>query len=351
MKSLKTHGGRIAAALVRHPLRNLGQAPRIWDGAFAAKINLLSVARAAVFPTTPPDVCYIHNLVTASRLTFLKDLYPGVPVCLYFHGGEVGGQKKIAGEAHIFDRMDAIITGTRFAAQQGVDRGCSPAKIAIAPLGFNLPDYAPATPRVYRPDGRTRFVSVGRMSPEKGFLVALDAVRRLVEAGERNFTYRLVGKGIQFNELQDYVRTHQLEPFVSFAGEKKRGEVADELQAADAFILSSLITETWAETQAAVVQEALLMKCLTIATIAGGVPESNAGVMQERFAVPPGDVDALMRAMRAVMACSPDDLVRLGDAGRAFAVEKYDIGPLMARILDHATGRLAPDDPARFVRA
>jgi len=100
-----------------------------------------------------------------------------------------------------------------------------------------------------------------------------------------------------------------------------------------------------------------VLECMTWAgtgvlwTIAGGVPESNAGVMQERFAVPPGDVDALMRAMRAVMACSPDDLVRLGDAGRAFAVEKYDIGPLMARILDHATGRLAPDDPARFVRA
>jgi acetylornithine aminotransferase len=39
------------------------------------------------------------------------------------------------------------------------------------------------------------------------------------------------------------------------------------------------------------------MKCLTITTIAGGVPESNAEVMQERFAVPPNDVDALQAAV------------------------------------------------------
>lgn len=348
LKTLTQHGGQIAGAMARHPFRSLGLVPKVWDGAFPAKVNVLSAARAAVFPETPPDVCYIHNLVTASRLTFLKELYPDTRVCLYFHGGEVGGQKKIEGEAHIFERMDAVITGTRFAAQQGIERGCPPEKIAIAPLGFNLADYAPGEPRVYRQDGRTRFVSVGRMSPEKGFPVALEAVRRLVESGERRFTYRLVGKGIQYNELVAYVKRHGLEDVVSFAGEKKRSEVAEELQAADAFVLSSLITETWAETQAAVVQEALLMKCLTITTIAGGVPESNAEVMQERFAVPPNDVDALMAAMRKVIACSDAELQELGTAGRDFAVRKYDVGPLMDRILAHACGRLAAGDPARY---
>jgi glycosyltransferase involved in cell wall biosynthesis len=348
LRTLPSHAGRLAGALATRLPSRLARVPRVWDGRLSPKLNALAVARAWLLPDQAPDICYIHNLVTASRLTFLKDLYPSARVCLYFHGGEVGGQPKVQGEALVFERTDAVITGTRFAAEQGVERGCPAGKIAIAPLGFDLTHYVPDDPRPYRPDGRTRFVSVGRLSPEKGFLVSLEAVRRLVAGGERRFHYRLVGNGIERGKLQQFVATHHLEDVVSFAGEKKRGEVTDELRAADALLLPSIVTETWAETQAAVVQEALLMKCLTVTTRAGGVPESNAPEM-DRFAVPPSDADALAAAMRRVIDLAPPDLVALGQAGRRFAAEKYDIRPLMKRIVDHAAGVLPAADSHWFV--
>jgi glycosyltransferase involved in cell wall biosynthesis len=348
VRTLTTHAGRLAGAALTALPRRIGQAGRVWHGGVSPKLNALAVARAWLMPDEAPDVCYIHNLVTASRLTFLKDIYPSARVCLYFHGGEVGGQPKVRGEGPVFAAADAVITGTRFAAKQAVERGCDGAKIAIAPLGFNLADYVPDEPRSYRRDGRTHFVSVARLSPEKGFPVALEAVRKVLATGERRFVYRIVGSGIERARLHQFVIDHQLGDVVSFAGEKSRAEVTDELRAADALILPSIVTETWAETQAAVVQEALLMKCLTLVTRAGGVPESNAPEM-DAFAVPPADADALADAMLRVIRLSEPEVVALGEAGRRFAAEKYDIRPLMRRIVDHAGGRLPADDPHWFV--
>jgi colanic acid/amylovoran biosynthesis glycosyltransferase len=351
LSSLMQHSGPIVGRFFASPIESARRALRATRSSpgLSAKQKLLSASRSVVMPATEPDVCYIHNLVTAARLTFLKAIYPRTRICLYFHGGEVGGQPKVKQDRAIFASVDTVITGTRFAAGQGVDRGCAPDKIAIVPLGFNLADYVPEEPRRYRQDGSLRLVSVGRMSPEKGFLHALSAIRQLVEAGERRVHYRLVGSGIQMQALQAYVRDAQLESYVTFAGEKTRTDVALELARADALVLPSIVTDTWAETQAAVVQEALLMGCLTITTTAGGVPESNAEAMK-RFDVAPADPDAIAARIRDLVSLTPDEWQTLGRAGRAFAADKYGIGPLMARILAHATGTLPQDDPARYVR-
>lgn len=349
LRTLPAHGRALAAAIATAPAPQVRKAVRVLDRQRPFKTNLLAAARAALLPDRAPDACYIHNLVTASRLTFLKQLYPGTRVCLYFHGGEVGGQSRIDGEPRIFASVDAVITGTRFAAEQAVERGCAADKIAIVPLGFHLPDYTPAPDRRYRPDGRLRLVSVGRASPEKGFLNALQAVKQLVDGGERGFTYRIIGTGIQYAALQAYVYENRLTDIVSFLGEMTRRQVAAELEQSDVLVLPSIVTDTWAETQATVVQEALLMGCVTLTTRAGGVPESNAEVMQ-RFAVPPGDVAALRTRIEELLRLDAASLASLAVAGRDFAVRNYDITPLMARIVDHATRGLGAADPARFVR-
>ena len=195
-----------------------------------------------------------------------------------------------------------------------------------------------------------RFISVGRMSPEKGFRHALKAVHLLLDEGRRGFTYTLVGSGIEAAQLKTFAREHRLNDVVRFVGEKTRAEVAEALEHADAFVLPSIATNLWAETQATVVQEALLMGCLTLTTVAGGVPESNAPQM-ERFSSPPADSDALAARMRDVLSLSAEEMSRLGAGGRAFAAAKYGIEPLMARILAHAMGELAADEESRLLRA
>jgi glycosyltransferase involved in cell wall biosynthesis len=350
LRTLRQHGARLLSSVARRPITHVPRAIRATDRAQGVKLNLLAAARAALMPSDEPDICYVHNLVTASRLTFLHSLYPKTRVCLYFHGGEVGGQPMVRGERRVFDAVDTVVTNTRFSAAQAIARGCRPEKIAMIPMGFHLPDYAPSAARTYRPDGVLRLVSVGRMSPEKGHIHVLEAIRRLRAAGVRGLTYQLVGAGILHATLQDYVRAHDLSGVVSFVGERKKDEVARELESSDVLVLPSITTESWAETQATVVQEALLMKCLTLTTDAGGVPESNAAVMH-RFSVPPGDSDAIAAKIREILALDRSTLETLGREGRAFAAANYDIAALMPRILEHALGRLPPDDPARYLRA
>lgn len=347
LKGLRRDGPSALTSLIGGGPRQLRRAAAAMRGVAFGKLKLLAATRALLMPSDAPDVCYIHNLVAASRLTFLRRVYPSCKLCLYFHGGEVGGQPKVTGERAIFATMDAVITSTRFAAQQAIERGCDAAKIAIVPLGFHMPSYAPAAPRRYRPDGVVRFISVGRMSPEKGFLYALRAVQQLRDEGHRDFRYTLVGTGIQLAELKAFATQQSLGDLVHFAGEKTRAEVAAALEAADVFVLPSIVTEVWAETQATVVQEALLMGCLTVTTAAGGVPESNAAEMQP-FAVPPADAAAIATQMRRLLALTADEMTALGAAGRRFATDKYDIAPLMERILNHAVGRLSADDPNRY---
>ena len=86
-------------------------------------MNLLAAARALLMPADEPDICYVHNLVTASRLSFLHSLYPKTRVCLYLHGGEVGGQPMVRGERRVFDAVDTVVTDA-FSAAQAVARGC-----------------------------------------------------------------------------------------------------------------------------------------------------------------------------------------------------------------------------------
>jgi colanic acid/amylovoran biosynthesis glycosyltransferase len=320
------------------------------QGTSSAKQRLLVASRTLCLPDAEPDVCYIHNLVSASLLTFLHRLYPKTRICLYFHGGEVGGQPRIQNDRRVFDSVDTVITSTHFAAEQAVARGCDPARIAVVPLGFHLPSYAPSAGRPYRIGGQVRFISVGRMSPEKGFHHALKAVRLLLDQGHSGFTYTLVGSGIESGGLKSFAADQGLNDVVRFVGEKTRAEVAAALEQSDAFILPSVATKLWAETQATVVQEALLMGCLTLTTTAGGVTESNAPEMA-RFASAPEDSDALAARMREVLSLTAEEMSRLGAAGRAFAAAKYGIEPLMSRILAHALGELAPDDDSRFANA
>src|SRR6267143_1523553 len=139
LRSLPSHALPALGALLGNPFV---QVPRMATAAADAggpKLKLLAATRALRLPVESPDLCYIHNLTSAQRLTFLQRLYPRARVCLYYHGGELPGTPRVRGEAAVFGSMHAVVTNTRFSAEQIVERGCPPEKIAVVPMGFHLP--------------------------------------------------------------------------------------------------------------------------------------------------------------------------------------------------------------------
>jgi glycosyltransferase involved in cell wall biosynthesis len=346
LRHLPAFGLSLLGGLCDSPRQRGRNALKAWDPDEGPRRNLLDLSRSLLLPVEPPDLCLVHNLVTAESFGFLGEVYPRARIVLCLHGGEIPRGRTIdaAAQHRAFARTHRVFTNTAFARDQAVARGCAPEKVVVNPVGFSLEDYTAPDPKAYRPDGRIRLLSVGRVSPEKGLVHALEAVRALVASGVREVRYRIIGAGPQLVELKSWVRTHGLGGHVEFSGERSSDEVVEAYRQADALVLPSVPTGTWAETQACVVQEALLMKLPVVATRAGGVPESLAPAMH-RFLVPPGDASALQAQLRALLLLPRQSWRELGEAGRAFAVERYDIRHLNARLLREslpATGQNRP---------
>jgi len=152
--------------------------------------------------------------------------------------------------------------------------------------------------------GRPLVVAVGRLHPQKGYDVLLDAVARW-EAGNRLRPAPLVavaGDGPLEDELATRIRDQRLP--VLLLG--RRSDVADLLGAADLCVLPS----RW-EGSPFTGQEALRSGTPLVATRAGGMPELFGDAAEF---VPVGDADALAEAVVRVLT-DPARAAELAAAG------------------------------------
>jgi glycosyltransferase involved in cell wall biosynthesis len=323
-----------------HTLQDPGgllRSVRAIEPAKPLKERLMNTLRMLSLPRERPDLCLVHDLTTATWFTWLRSMYPGVPVAMYYHGGEnaLSSSLEDGDVLRAFAGVDVVFTNTEFSRDHAVARGCPAGKVQIVPVGFCLDDYQAAPVRGYRPDGVLRLLSASRLSDEKGHRFALEALAGLVAAGVTDFRYTIVGGGYMRKPLERYAAEIGLLPYVEFAGVVTTAVLLDHIARADVVLLPSIELGTWVENQACIVQEAMLMKALVVATTAGGVPESTAPELRA-FLVPPEDPGAIARAVLAVRALRDDEMRALGEAGRAFAEERYDIRRLNATLLERA---------------
>jgi glycosyltransferase involved in cell wall biosynthesis len=154
-------------------------------------------------------------------------------------------------------------------------------------------------------EGRPLLVAVGRLHPQKGYDVLLDAVARW-ERAERLSPAPLVaiaGDGPLKAELAARIRAERLP--VLLLG--RRSDVADLLGAADACVLPS----RW-EGSPFTAQEALRAGTPLVSTRAGGIPDL---VGPGAELVPVGDAGALADAVVRVLS-DPAHATALAEAGR-----------------------------------
>ncbi len=146
-------------------------------------------------------------------------------------------------------------------------------------------------------DGRPLVLAVGRLHPQKGYDVLLDAAASWA-AGPRPPLVVVAGDGPLDAELSARIAAERLP--VTLLG--RRTDVADLLAAADLAVLPS----RW-EARSLTAQEALRAGTPLVAARTGGLPELLGDAAE---LVPPGDAAALAAAVDAL----------LGDPGRAAAL-------------------------------
>jgi glycosyltransferase involved in cell wall biosynthesis len=170
-----------------------------------------------------------------------------------------------------------------------------------------------------------RFICVGRLSPEKGHLVLLEATRLLANQGT-DFELVLVGDGDLRHEMEAVIAEYNLRDKVRLTGWLNGQQVRDEILAARALILPS-----FAEGLPLVLMEAMALRRPVIATYVGGIPEL-VRVGEEGWLVPPGDSEALAEAMQSCVDSPADLIARMGETAHKRIVLRHNVNTEAAKL-------------------
>ena len=291
---------------------------RIVDAGLAVLGMPRAIVRRELLPafaaqqSWPASVVLCHN---APQAIPLIDHHRHVPV-LYAHNNLLRSYSR-AESARVLRNARLIVCVSRSLADEMNEHLPAPmhARVVVVRNGVDTAAFqrAPA-----RDGGRPlRVAFVGRMLPEKGAGVVIDAFRRL---DRDDLTLRIVGShgfdsGAALSDFEVGIRK-AAEPLggrVEFTPFVPRDQVARILGESDIVVVPS----TWREPLGLTALEGMAAGAAVIASDIGGLPETvrGAGIL-----VPPGDAGALAAAL-GELAGDPAHLRRTADACRARAEE------------------------------
>lgn len=208
---------------------------------------------------------------------------------------------------------------------------------------FRPRDKADLRHRLGLPDG-PHLVAAGRLSGEKGFDVAIEALAR---AGGRSPEARLLilGDGAEQDALRALAERRGVLDRVSFLGPQSPEVVAEYMSASDVFVFPTRRHEAGP----IVLLEGMASALPTIATRIGG----NTEVVESRGAEPAGiligldDADALASAIGSLLD-EPARAEELGRRARERILEEYTVERMVERTVDVYRRAI---DRARLLRA
>ncbi len=163
-----------------------------------------------------------------------------------------------------------------------------------------------------------RLVCVGRLCEQKGQMLLVRAISRLLLSGI-DVQLVLAGDGEMRGDIEALLRQSALQDSVHITGWISSEEVRKEILAARALVLPS-----FAEGLPVVIMEAMALRRPVLSTYVAGIPELvRPG--EGGWIFPAGDVESLVAAIKQVLSAPPEDLERMGMAGRARVLQNHSI--------------------------
>lgn len=168
--------------------------------------------------------------------------------------------------------------------------GCPENKIIIHYHGIEVNKFYDSTRKYFHKENINLLI-LSSLSHYKGHHFLLEAIRKLVIEGKRNFHLTITGKGILENELKKTVTAFGLDNYVTFYGYVKYGspEMRGLLKKADVFVHPSITYKTVKEGIPGAIIEAMASGLPVISTYHAGIPsiiESGmSGILVKEFEV------------------------------------------------------------------
>ena len=171
-----------------------------------------------------------------------------------------------------------------------------------------------------------RLVCVGRLCEQKGQLLLVQALHRVVGRGAA-LELVLAGDGEMRAEIEALIERLGLQAHVRITGWIGSAQVRDEILAARALVLPS-----FAEGLPVVIMEAMALRRPVITTFVAGIPELVLDG-ETGWLVPAGDLGRLSDAIEACLAAPPDLLERMGEAAHRRVLARHDVDHEAAKLV------------------
>lgn len=283
-------------------------------------------ARAFAAAGRRPDLVYANNFSELAWAAATGALARAPIVCQLheFRPVRQGSMSLLGG------RVSRFVVASQYMRRQWSDHGLDGERIEVINCGLD-PSAYPRGSDADRLRSRQALglppeayvvVYLGRLIPEKGVDVLLDAWRRLELAPERA---RLLVVGVP-PEPDAYVAELRSRAPAGCDWLPLRRDVAPVLQAADVLALPS----RWEEPFGRVIIEALASGRPAVASAVGGIPEILDGEYA-RWLFPRGDAEALAQRLRSLQGWRARD-PQLGERCAAHVAGRFGIGVAADRL-------------------
>lgn len=222
-----------------------------------------------------------------------------------------------------------IIVGCTWARERLTAIGLSRDKLHVAPCGVDLPK----RPVDRHNNGNINCLAVGRFVPKKAPLVTLDAFRQaLLVCPELRLDY--IGSGDLVPAAQKYIRSHDLERYVTLFGSRSHDFVKQSIRAADIFVQHSMTDAATGDQEMMPVGilEAMAYNLPVVSTRHAGIPEA----VEERvtgYLVDEGDTRCMSDCI-VKLAQDRELRKRMGSAARERVDGRFSWGHERAVLLD-----------------
>jgi colanic acid/amylovoran biosynthesis glycosyltransferase len=281
----------------------------------------------------PFDIVHAHFGSIARHCSSIGTLQRGARLVTTFHGYDANVEPnrwKKPVYRELFRRGHAFTVNSHFLERRLVELGCAPQKIDILRIGVDLEKFE-FRERHLNAGEPVQLLSIGRLVEAKGFLSAVRAVARLVQAGHR-LEYRIIGNGPQEAELRQLIERLGVQAHVKLLGPRNHEQLSRLYHESHLLVLPSIRTARGdQETQGLVVQEAQATGMPVVVSDVGGVREGIL-VGQSGVSFASGNVEALADCI-AELAARPESWPEMGRRGRALVERAYSLTALNQQLL------------------
>jgi phosphatidylinositol alpha-1,6-mannosyltransferase len=258
-------------------------------------------------------------------------IWAGVPYACYVHGEDIGTARSSREHHWLADRVmrtaSFLIANSRNTERMLVEEWGIPAnRIRLLHPGVDTGRFVPAAP-----DGSLRaalgwgdrpvVLTVGRLQRRKGhdqMIRALATIRTVIQG----VLYAIAGDGDEQAALEALVARLGLGNHVQFLGEVDDDRLVQYYQQCDLFVLPNRQVGRDIEGFGMVLLEAQACGKPVIAGASGGTAETMQ-IPETGLVIPCDGPDALAEGVMDLLA-DPDRRAQMGEAARAWVVERFD---------------------------